>query len=80
MKTSNNIKAVELYSGTLWEVELLRSLLENAEIESYIKDEIIGTNFPWHASPGGANPIKVIISNLDFDKALIILEDFKKSL
>lgn len=74
-----NIKAVALFSGTLWEAELLKSLLENADIEAYLKDEIIGTNFPWHASGGGAAPIKVTVSSLDYEKALAVLEDFKKN-
>jgi len=74
-----DIKAVELYSGTLWEAELLKSLLENADIESFLKDGIIGTNFPWHAAGGGANPIKVIVSSQDYDRALLVLKDFKEN-
>ncbi|MCD6089968.1 MAG: DUF2007 domain-containing protein [Bacteroidales bacterium] len=75
----DHIKAIELYSGTLWEAELLKSLLENAEIKSYIKDGIIGTAFPWHASPGGANPVKVIVSSIDLEQALVVLQEFKKN-
>ncbi|MBN1651466.1 MAG: DUF2007 domain-containing protein [Bacteroidales bacterium] len=76
---NDDIRAVELFSGTLWEADLLKSLLENAEIESYLKDDIIGTNFPWHAAGGGANPIKVIVSSQDYDRALAVLQDFKKN-
>lgn len=75
----DNTKAIELYSGTLWEAELLLSLLENAKIEAYLKDEIIGTTFPWHASPGGANPVKVIIASTDLEIAQQILDEFKKN-
>ena len=75
----DNIHAVEIYSGTLWEVELLKSLLENAKMESFIKDEIIGTTFPFHASQVAANPVKLIVSSLDYQMALIVLQKFKKT-
>lgn len=77
---SDHIKAVEIYSGSPWEVELLKSLLENADIEAYLKDEIIGSTFPWNASPGGVNPIKVIVSSEYYEQALIVLQEFKNTL
>jgi len=74
-----NIKSVELYSGSLWDAELLKSLLENAQIESFLKDSIIGTTFPWHASPGGTNPVKVIISSANIEQAEVVLQEFMKN-
>jgi len=79
MKNRDKIKAVEIFSGTLWEAELLKSMLENAEIETFIKDDIIGTTFPFQASPGGANPIKIIISSVDLEKAKLVVADFWKN-
>ncbi|MBN2237278.1 MAG: DUF2007 domain-containing protein [Bacteroidales bacterium] len=73
---SDKIRSVELFSGTLWETELLKSVLEDEHIEAFLKDEIIGTILPWHASPGGANPIKVIVSSNDFEKASQVLSRF----
>lgn len=75
----DNTKTVELYSGTQWEAELLLSLLENAKIEAFLKDEIMGTTFPWHASPAGASPVKVVIANTDLEIAQQILHEFKKN-
>jgi hypothetical protein len=80
MENRGKIKAVEIFSGTFWEVELLKSLLENAAITSFIKDEIIGVTFPFQAASGAANPITLVISSTDYDKALIVLQEFKKTL
>lgn len=80
MGNQDHIEAVELFAGSQWEVELLKSLLENANIKGFLKDDIIGTTFPFHAAPGVANPIKLIISSTDYDKALIVLQEFKKTL
>jgi len=41
MKTNENIELVEVFLGTIWHAELVKSLLENAEIEVYLKDEIV---------------------------------------
>ena len=38
---------MEVFAGSAWEASLVKSLLENAEIEAFLKDEIRGTTFPW---------------------------------
>ena len=60
---------VEVFAGTAWEAALLKSLLENAEIEAFLKDEIRGTMAPWHVTPGGTNPVKIVVSGRDVEKA-----------
>jgi hypothetical protein len=79
MKTNNEVEPVEIFSGTIWEAELLKSLLENEEIEAFLKDEITGTLAPWYTAAGGMGSVKVIVSNLDFDKAKTIVEEFEKN-
>lgn len=45
METDNEITPVEVFSGTIWQAEMLKNLLEAAEIKVYLKDEINGTIF-----------------------------------
>lgn len=73
----SKIEPVEVFSGSIWEAELVKSLLENAEIETFLKDEIVGTLAPWYASGGGAGSVKVVVSNLDYDKARNIVNEFE---
>ena len=80
MKRDNEIEPVEIFSGTIWEAEMVKSLLENAEITAFVKDEIMGTIAPWYSAPGGAGSVKVIVSNLDYDKAKLIVEDYEKNI
>jgi hypothetical protein len=68
---------VEVFAGTAWEAALLKSLLENAEIEVFLKDEIRGTMIPWHVSPGGIDPVKVVVSSADVEKALQVVREFE---
>ncbi len=68
---------VEVFAGTAWEAALVKSLLENAEIETFLKDEIRGTLIPWHVSPGGANPVKVVVSSEHVERALQVVHEFE---
>jgi hypothetical protein len=77
MSTSND--PVDVFAGTAWEAALVKSLLENAEIEVFLKDEIRGTMAPWHISPGGTDPVKVVVAGADFEKAMEVVRDFENN-
>jgi len=80
MKTNNEIKPIEVFSGTIWEAEMVKSLLEDAEIETFLQDEFSGTIVPWNTSPGGVGSVKVIVSTLDYEKAKLIVDEYDKNL
>ena len=80
MKPDNEITPVEVFSGTLWEAGLVKSLLENAEIEAFLRDENTGTLAPGYTAAGGAGSVKVIVSNLDFEKATEIVAEYEKNI
>jgi len=73
------INPVEVFSGNIEEAEFIKSLLENAEIQVFIKDEFVGTLFPWVAAPGGAGSVSIIVSSEDIDRASIIMDDYNKN-
>lgn len=76
MKKTKEDYIVEIYSGIFWQAEMVKDLLENEGIKAFIKNELTGTlNFPWD----GLGSVKVIISNLDYDKAKVIVENYNKS-
>lgn len=79
MKTNDNIIPVEVFSGTILEAEIVKSLLENAEIETFLKDEFMGTLAPWNTAAGGVGSVKIVVSNLNYDKAKIIIAEYKKN-
>jgi hypothetical protein len=75
---NDEIHPVEIFAGTAWEVALVQSLLANAEIQTFLKDEINGTLVPWVIASGGMGSIKIIVSNLDYDRAKLIVEEYGK--
>ena len=79
MKTNDEIVPVEVFSGSIWEAELVKSILEDAEIETFLRDENTGTLAPWYTAGGGAGSVKVIVSSRDYDSAKLIVEEFEKN-
>ena len=71
---------VEVFSGSIWEAELVKNLLENAEIETFLRDEYTGTLAPWYTAGGGAGSVKVIVADRDYNKARMIVEEFERSI
>lgn len=80
MKAEKEIYPVEVYAGTAVQATLVKSLLENAEIDSYLKDEFSGTLYPWHTTPGGVGAVKVYVSSVDQDKARIVVNEYQSNL
>ena len=74
------IEPVEVFSGTAWQAGMVKSLLENAEIEAFIKDGIMGTFNPWWTAPGGAGAVKVFVSKEDYAKAKEVVNEYEKNL
>ena len=79
MKKDKDITLVEVFAGTAVQATLVKSLLENAEIDAYLKDEFTGTLYPWHTTPGGVGAVKVFVSSLDHEKARIVVDEYESN-
>ena len=80
MKTDKEINPVEVFAGTAVQANMVKSLLGNAEIEAYLKDEFTGVLYPWHTSPGGVGAVKVFVSSVDHEKARIVVDEYESNL
>lgn len=79
MNTSKKGYPVEVFAGSVMHAQLVKSLLEDAEIEAFLKDEFTGVLAPWHSSPGGARAVKVLVSSFDKEKAGIVVKEFENN-
>ncbi len=73
-------KLIEIYSGTPWQAGMVNTLLEDAGIDAFVADEIMGTYNPWWTSAGGAGPVRVMISETNREEAGKIVEAYEKNL
>lgn len=80
MEQNEDIEIIRIFAGSILQAGMLRNLLENEEIDSYLLDELSGTYFPFFTSAGGSGPVSVAVSSLDYDKAKAIVNDYEKNL
>lgn len=71
---------VQVFAGNAWETALLKSILEDSEIEAFLKDEIRGIQEPFVVTAGGASPIKVMVSSQDAVRAIQIVREFEANM
>ena len=71
---------VEVFAGNAVQATIVKSLLENADIAAYLKDEFTGVIAPWHTDPGGVAAVKVLVSSLDLEKAQLVVDDYERNL
>ena len=79
MSQNEEIYPVEVFDGKQWQAMLVKSLLENAEIETFLKDERMGILVPWNVDGGGAGPIKIFVSSLDAEKAREVIAQYEQA-
>ena len=79
MENKDNIKLVEVFSGELWQATMIQNILEDNQIQAFIENGLMGTIEPWVVSAGGFNPFKVIVSNLNYELSLKLIEEYNNS-
>ena len=68
MKEEDYSKAIEVFSGSPWEAEIIKGLLESNDIRCVIKDGIMGTLAPYTKRPphlSGAGPRKITTDTVE---------------
>ena len=73
----NEDKIIEIFSGTIWESEMVKSLLQNAEIESFLKNTNLNT---YIYEPIQASGAKVMILSGDYEKAKEVIDEYYRNM
>lgn len=64
MKEEDYSKAVEVFSGSPWEAEIIKGLLESNDIRCVVKDGIMGTLAPYIAPA-----VSVLVTEDEYEAA-----------
>ena len=78
MKVKEENDIIEVFAGSSIEAEIVKSMLQDSDIDVFLKNENMGTIAPWHLSAGGAGAVKIIINSNDYDKAKLIIEKYEE--
>lgn len=74
--SKEEFELTQIFAGTILQAEMVKSLLLDAGIEAFLKDEHMGTWFPFQTAPGAAGSVKVVVSNLDYEKAKAVVDEY----
>jgi hypothetical protein len=77
MKTNDENDLISVYSSTFMEVHMIKSMLESSGVETFIKDEYMGTLAPFDAAAGGAGAVQLITRRKDYDAARRVIEEYE---
>ena len=73
----NKDTVVEVYSGTVWESDMIQSLLKDAGIECFLKNNLLHS---YALEPFAAGGVRIMILNSDYSEARAIVEDYLKKM
>lgn len=76
MQKHMEVVPVEVFAGTTLQAGFVKSLLEDAGITTFLKDEFVGTLTPWWTDGGGAGAVKVLVPDMDTEKAREIVKSY----
>lgn len=70
MNKTDQSKSVEVFSGSSWEAEIIKGLLESNGIRSVLKDGILGTLAPYIAPA-----VSLLVTEEDYEEAQRIINE-----
>lgn len=74
-----NSDLIVVFTGNSIDAEMIKELLADNGIIVNIKNQLMGSIAPWQVSAGGFEPIEVEILEKDKERALGLINDFKRS-
>jgi len=72
-KEDNELSPYEVFAGTAWEAGLLKSILEDNDIETLIQQDM---SLPWNILPTVGSSAKIFVALKDYDHAREIVKEF----
>lgn len=75
MKTEDKSKLIEVFKGSLWEAEMVKSLLDNAEVEAVLKDGMV-VNV---VLPATAVEVKVLVNEANYEVAMEVVREYENN-
>ncbi|MDD2584469.1 MAG: DUF2007-related protein [Bacteroidales bacterium] len=79
MKQNREENSTVIYSGSDWQANMVKSLLEAADIKAFIKDGHMGTIAPFHFMGSNTGAVKVLILEKDINRAKEIIEKYEQN-
>ena len=76
---NSKISSKEIFTGSVWEAEIIQGLLSNAGIDAYVLDESAGTIAPWRVASGGADTVKLVVADDKEQEARQVISEYRQA-
>ena len=73
MKEEDKSKLVEVFTGSPWEAELVKSLLGNSDIEAVTDGMVVNV-----VLPATAVDVSVLVNEKDYEAAMEVVREYEK--
>lgn len=71
----NRIKLVTAFSGDFIEAKAIQDFLMENQIAATLENGYMALIAPWLVTPGGLNPVNVVVKDSDLDQALKLIDE-----
>lgn len=71
----NRIKLVTAFSGDFIEAKAIQDLLMDNQITATLENGYMASIAPWLVTPGGSNPVNVVVKDSDLNRALKLIDE-----
>ncbi len=76
MKKQDRLTLIEIYSGEIWQVKMMQSVLLEYQITTLLKNELMSSIDPTLLSGGGFSPASLWVNSPNLESAKKIIDDF----
>lgn len=73
-------KRISVHSGSRDEAVILKTLLESFSIQAYEDSSLMSVFNPWGIMVGVLNAVKIRVTEADYEKAKIIIDNYNSGL
>lgn len=74
METTDKSKLIEVFKGSLWEAELVKSLLDDTGVQSTLKDGLV-VNV---VLPASSVEVRVLVHENQYELAMAMVRHYEK--
>ncbi|WP_316817239.1 putative signal transducing protein [Pedobacter nyackensis] len=80
MNQKTRITFVEVFNGDYMHASLIQQLLQEHEIPSFLRNELMGSLEPFAVVAGGANPVSIEVSSINYEFATSLIAEFNNAI
>ncbi|SMC62051.1 putative signal transducing protein [Pedobacter nyackensis] len=79
MNHENRTDFTEVFNGDYWQGALIQQLLAEHEIQSFLRNALMGSLEPFAVVAGGANPVSIVVPTDNYESARSLIKEYNEA-